>query len=417
MNYNESVDYIHSLLKFGMNLGLERISALLEELGNPQNGLKYIHIAGTNGKGTTSTMLSEILKSAGYKTGLFTSPYVFDFCERIQINNQNISKSDLAETVTVVKKAVDIISKNGIEPTEFEAITAAALLYFYKQNCDYAVMEVGLGGKYDSTNIIPCPKVSVITSVSLDHMQILGDTIEKIAIQKCGIIKEGATVVTSSLQHPDALKIIRKTVSDKNGRLIVADASLVKITDEKISKTSFQYLNRDYIVNLAGEHQIENTIGVIEAAKQIDGVDFSNIYNGISNTVMHGRMELIKDNVLIDGGHNEECALALKRVLERFCTDKKITAVIGMMADKEYEKYLAYVLPLCDSVVFTCPDNPRSEQPEVLAKTAQQYIKKIIVENSPATAYDKAVGIATENGLVLVCGSFYLLSDIFGNNQ
>ena len=177
MNYEDSVKYIHSLLKFGMNLGLRRISALLNELGNPQEKLEFVHVAGTNGKGTTSTMLSSILCAAGKKTGLFTSPYVFDFCERIQINKKNIPHDDLSLVVEKVKNACDRLSAKGTEPTEVEAITAAAMLYFYEQKCDAVVLEVGLGGRYDSTNIIPCPKAAVITSISLDHTKILGDTV------------------------------------------------------------------------------------------------------------------------------------------------------------------------------------------------------------------------------------------------
>ncbi len=412
MTYTEAVNYIHSLLKFGMNLGLERISALLEVLGNPQNGMKFIHIAGTNGKGTTSTMLSNILVDAGYKTGLFTSPYVFDFCERIQINNKNIPQNDLADIVSEVKQAVETVSKNGLEPTEFEAITAAALLYFKRMKCDYAVMEVGLGGRFDSTNIIPCPEAAVITSISLDHMTVLGDTAEKIAYEKCGIIKNGGRVVITSFQDPEALGVIKKTALEKNARLYIADGEGVEIISEGIDGTDIKYKGKAYHIGLVGRHQVENTLGVITAAELLDGVTEENISNGIKNTVMHGRMELIKPNVMLDGGHNEECSLALKAVIERFI-DKDITAVIGMMADKECEKYLGNILPLCKNAVFTEVSNPRSEKPENLFETAKKYIKNIYVENNPVMAYDKAVSLAGESGFVLLCGSFYMLSDIF----
>ncbi len=412
MTYTEAVSYIHSLLKFGMSLGLERISALLEVLGSPQNGMKFIHIAGTNGKGTTSTMLSNILVDAGYKTGLFTSPYVFDFCERIQVNSKNIPKNDLADIISEVKQAVEKVSKKGFEPTEFEAITAAALLYFKRMECDYAVMEVGLGGRFDSTNIIPRPEAAVITSISLDHMAVLGNTTEKIAYEKCGIIKDGGRVVTTSFQDPKALGVIRKTALEKNARLYIADGADAEIISEGTDGTDIKYKGRHYRIGLIGRHQVENTLGVITAAELLGGVTSENISNGIKNTVMHGRMELIKPNVMIDGGHNEECSLALKAVAERL-TDKDITAVIGMMADKECEKYLANILPLCKNAVFTEASNPRSEKPENLYKIAKKYIKNIYIDNNPAMAYDKAIGLAGESGFVLVCGSFYLLSDIF----
>ena len=409
-DYEQAVAYIHSLLKFGIKPGLDRIKALLGELGNPQNAMKFIHIAGTNGKGTTSTMLSEILIDSGMKTGLFTSPYVFDFCERIRINGKNIPRDDLAQTVSEVKSAVERLNQKGLEPTEFETVTAAALLYFKREKCDYAVMEVGLGGRFDSTNIIPCPEVGVITSINLDHTNVLGSTVEEIAFEKCGIIKENSKVVTSSLQEPEALGVIKKSADEKNARLCIADYDNVKIISENISGTEILFENREYYIPLAGAHQVENAIGVIKAAELIKNVEYENIRNGIKNTVMHGRMELISPNVLIDGGHNEECAVALKRVIEKYLNCEKITAVIGMMADKSCEKYLKHILPLCEAAVFTRPDNPRSQEPEILRELSKTYLKKSAIEIDPKTAYNRAV---KESDFVLVCGSFYLLSDIF----
>ena len=237
MTYSEAVAYIHSLLVFGMKPGLSRISVLLSELGDPQNGLKFVHVAGTNGKGTTSNMLSRILVEAGYKTGLFTSPYVFSFCERIQVNHQNISESALAETVSIVRDAIERLNRRGIVPTEFEAITAAALLYFKNAGCDIAVMEVGLGGRFDSTNIIPCPEVCVITSISLDHTKVLGDTIAKIAFEKAGIIKEGGVTVTTNRQEFDALQVIQNTAAEKHNRLVVADVNSAKVQSQTLGET------------------------------------------------------------------------------------------------------------------------------------------------------------------------------------
>lgn len=410
MGYEEAVNYIHSFLKFGVKLGLERMQALLNAIGNPEKNIKYIHVAGTNGKGTTSTMLSNILIDAGYKTGLFTSPYVFDFCERIRVNSVNIPHGDLADVIGRIKPAVDKLTADGIEITEFELITAVGLLYFSEQGCDYAVMEVGLGGRFDATNVIPAPTVSVITSISYDHIAVLGDTIEKIAGEKCGIIKHGSRVVTTSCQNPKALGVIEAVCADKDVPLCIADYSNVEILSESISGTNIEYLGNTYHIPLVGRHQIENTIGVIEAACTVDNVSEANIQNGIRNTVIKGRMELIDTNTLIDGGHNEECALALADVIKKFLPGRRITAVIGMMADKECEKYLEAVLPLCNSVVFTRPSNPRSETPERLTEIAKKYIKKITVENSPKIAYYKT---KEQADFTLVCGSFYMLSDIF----
>ncbi len=359
-------------------------------------------------------MLSEILIDSGMKTGLFTSPYVFDFCERIRINGKNIPKDDLAQVVSEVKLAADRLKKRGTEPTEFETVTAAALLYFKREKCDYAVMEVGLGGRFDSTNVIPCPEVCVITSVNLDHTNVLGNTVEEIAFEKCGIIKENSKVVTSSLQEPAALEVIKKSAAEKNASLQIADYENVKIISENISGTEILFENREYYIPLAGAHQVENAIGVIKAARQIDSVSFENIRNGIKNTVIHGRMELISPNALIDGGHNEECSLALKSVIQKYLKNKKITAVIGMMADKDCESYLKNILPLCERVIFTKPKNPRSCEPEALKEISKSYIKKSAIEIEPETAYNKAV---KESEFVLVCGSFYLLSDIFNKQS
>ena len=415
MNYEDSVKYIHSLLKFGMNLGLRRISALLNELGNPQEKLEFVHVAGTNGKGTTSTMLSSILCAAGKKTGLFTSPYVFDFCERIQINNKNIPHDDLSLVVEKVKNACDRLSAKGTEPTEFEAITAAAMLYFYEQKCDAVVLEVGLGGRYDSTNIIPCPKAAVITSISLDHTKILGDTVEKIAAEKCGIIKNGGTVITTSEQNEKALSVIKDTVKEKNGRLLIGDVSAAEILSEDIFGTEISYNGLTVKIPLVGRHQVENTVGVITAARAL-GISDEFIKKGIESTVIHARMEIISRSpvIMLDGGHNPECAAALENVLVRFAGDKSITVLIGMMADKDTKDYLAAILPHCKTAVFTKPSNPRAEDENVLLREGECFCRDVVSVKDPKDAYKKAESLVKNGDMLLVCGSFYLLSDIFG---
>lgn len=414
MNYQEAVDYIHSLLAFGIKPGLQRIRALLTVLGNPQNDMRFIHVAGTNGKGSTSTMLSQILKAAGYKTGLFTSPYVFSFCERMQINNENISETDLANVVARVKAAIETLNSEGIVPTEFEAITAAALLYFKEQQCDYAVMEVGLGGRYDSTNIIPAPEVCVITSVSLDHTKILGDTIEQIAAEKAGILKRGSACVTTTRQDPTALSVIRETAEKQGCALTVANTDAAQVISESLTETVFSYQGEFYTVHLSGRHQIENAVGVIEAAKRIAGVTDAHIRAGLQNTVMRGRMEYREGTppMLLDGGHNPECAEALSEVLNRF-VPQDITAVIGMMADKDVGQYLKTVAPHCKEIYFTKPNNPRSAEPALLQASVQSVNVNTFTVENPKSALERAQNAAVKDGLVLVCGSFYLLSDLF----
>lgn len=415
MTYREAVDYIHSLLAFGIKPGLSRISALLEMLGNPQNDLRFVHIAGTNGKGSTSTMLSCILKEAGYKTGLFTSPYVFSFCERIQINNQNISEEHLAAVTERVKAAIEVLNGQNIVPTEFEAITAAALLYFKEQKCDYAVLEVGLGGRYDSTNVIPSPEVCVITSVSLDHTRILGDTVAQIAAEKAGILKEDSICVTTSAQDKEALAVLQKTAAQTHCKLRIAPLDSAEILSETLQETVFSYGGETYCLPLVGRHQVENAVGVIEAAKCLPQITTQNIKNGIQNTVMRGRMEYRNGTppILLDGGHNPECGAALAAVLRQFAPEN-ITALVGLMADKDCETYLQTVLPLCKTAVFTKPDNPRAASPEVLLRAVSDLPLQTFTEDNPQNALRLAREHTKADGLLLVCGSFYLLSDLFG---
>lgn len=409
MIYSEAENYVHSLLKFGIKPGLERIEKLLSLCGNPQGDLRFVHVAGTNGKGTTSTFIANILTEAGYKTGLFTSPYVKDFLERIQINSKPVSKRTFASAVETVKKAVE---KMDEQPTEFEIITAAAFICYKREKCDIIVLEVGLGGRFDATNIIDTPLCSVITSVSLDHTQVLGDTVSKIAFEKCGIIKENGITVTSSRQNNDALKQIKRSVREKNNSLVISDFENAKITKESIEGTEFSYKNKRYSIRLTGEHQVENALNAIEAARLIKGVTEKNIKDGLKKTEMTARMQVInkKPLTILDGGHNEGCALALEKVLKSFVkTD--IHAVIGMMADKDCEKYLSIILPLCKSVTTVTPNNPRAISAEELAGMAKKYCENVFVASTPKQARKQAEKNSGENGAVVICGSFYLAGE------
>ena len=417
MNYIESVEYIHSLLQFGIKPGLERISMLLEMLGNPQDKIKTIHIAGTNGKGSTSTHLANILTSSGYKTGLYTSPYVIDFCERIQIDGENIPKDCLAKTVTKVKSEIEKLNEQGIIITEFEALTATAFLYFYDSGCDYAVIEVGLGGRFDATNVIKKPEAIVITSISLDHTKILGDTVSQIAFEKCGVIKYGVPVITSQSQKAEALEVIRKTASEKNCDLIIANPQNATMLFESLNVrqvVKFSYKDSDYILKLMGAHQIENAVNVIETARVL-GIDDRYIKEGLAKTTMLARMEVIGEDPLIirDGGHNEGCANALYDFLTKY-TAGNINMLIGLMADKDVEGYVSKIAPLCKSVVTVTPSNPRALDCESLKAIAEKYCKNTKSINNPKEGYKYILSNTKKDEIVLVCGSFYMMSDIFG---
>ena len=414
MNFNESVEYIHSLLAFGIKPGLERISMLLDLLDNPQDKLKIVHVAGTNGKGSTSTMISNMLIADGHKTGLFTSPYVIDFCERIQIDGENVSKDLFAECVSDVCEKIKELNKQDIIITEFEAITVSAFLCFLKAECEYVVLEVGLGGRFDATNVVKKPKAVVITSISLDHIAILGDTIEKIAFEKCGIIKENVPVITSLNQTDDALRVIKEACENKNGNLIITKPQKVEIKEDTIFGTEFMYENNVYKTRLTGNHQLENTVNAIECAKTLSISDNA-IKQGIENTRMIARMEIIGENPLIirDGGHNEGCAEALYNFLTKYNV-KNINMLIGLMADKDVEGYVNKIAPLCKSVVTVTPSNPRALNGEALKKITEKYCDNVIFINNPKKGYKYILSNTNKDETILVCGSFYMMSDIFG---
>ncbi len=421
MNCNEAIEYIHSLEKFGIKPGMERIRALCAELGNPQDKLKVIHIAGTNGKGSTSTVISNILRKSGYNTGLFISPYVTDFRERIQYNGNMIEKNELAECVEKVKSAIDKLSAKNIQPTEFEAVTAAAFLYFEKKKCDFVVLEVGLGGRLDSTNVILAPYVSVITSISLDHTAILGDTIEEIAAEKSGIIKFGAETVVYPFQDEKAMAVIRKTCEEKCNTLRIPDVSKLDIIGEFLDGTQAVYDGIGFVLPLAGEHMIYNTCTAIEAVRSLSrlGIVVSEnaIKEGIESTIMPARTELIKKKpvVILDGGHNEGCADALSSFIGRHLSDKRIVMVCSIMADKDYESYLSAVAPLAETFIATKADVPRAMSSAELAENAKKYCGNCYDISDPSKAITAAHNILQSDDALVVCGSFYLAGEIRDN--
>ena len=414
MNFNESVEYIHSLLAFGVKPGLERISMLLDLLGNPQDKLKVVHIAGTNGKGSTSTMISNMLIADGHKTGLFTSPYVIDFCERIQINAKNVDKSIFAECVTEVREKIEELNKKDIIITEFEAITVSAFLCFLKAECEYVVLEVGLGGRFDATNVVKKPEAVVITSISLDHIAILGDSISKIAYEKCGIIKENVPVITSFNQTKEALKVITEISAENKSELIITNPKDAKLISDTISEMTFLYDGKEYTTHLAGNHQLENTVNAIETAKVL-GISQKAITQGIFNTRMIARMEIIGEKPLVirDGGHNEGCAEALYNFLTKYNV-QNINMLIGLMADKDVEGYVKKIAPLCKSVVTVTPSNPRALNGNKLKEITEKYCENTKFINNPKEGYKYILSNTNEKETILVCGSFYMMSDIFG---
>lgn len=419
MNCNEAVEYIESLAVFGSKPGFERIDALLDELGHPERGIKAVHIAGTNGKGSVCTTVSNILISAGFKTGLFTSPFVSDFRERIQLNGNFIEEKRLAELTEKVKPIVEKLAKNDIQPTEFEVITAIAFLYYKEENADYVVLEAGLGGLLDSTNVIDTPLVSGIVSLSFDHMGVLGNSIEEIAAQKAGIIKQGGITVCAPQKYSSALEVIKNTASEKNNKFIVANPAQIVPIREDINGNLVRYKNIEMTLPLIGPHQIDNlsvSLAVIEALKE-QGIRITDddIKQGVEKTTVPARVEVLSKSplIILDGGHNDDGAHALSEVLKSYVLPQKITLVMGVLADKEVDKVLGHLAPLATHFVATTPkNNPRAMSPGDLKDAASVYCESAETVSDPCDAFDFALENYADETAIVVCGSLYLAGDV-----
>ncbi len=407
MTYDNALEYIHSFLKFGSKPGLERIEALLEKLGNPQKNLRIVHVAGTNGKGSVSTMLSNIFRAEGKKTGLFTSPYIIDFCERIQVDGEMIPHEKLSSLTEKIKPIVEELNSEGIEPTEFEIITAMAFDFYNRENCDIVVLEVGLGGLLDSTNVVEKPLASVITSISFDHTDVLGNTLTEIAEQKCGIIKNDSITVAYPFQELEVIRKIRETAKERNNALFVPDLSLLEIEECTLEKTTVKYKGIEITLHLFGEHQIYNMLTAAETAMQL-GVSDEAIQKGIENTSMPARVEFLARDVVLDGGHNESGTEMMSKVLSLF---EENTVVVSMMADKDVENSVKNLSTNAKIMIATECSNPRAMKAEELEKICRKYCKETYALSNPFEAIDKAFEITKEK-LVAVCGSLYLASEI-----
>ena len=395
MNYEETLNYIHSLGNFSKPATLERIKSVLQKLGNPQNNFKAIHIAGTNGKGSVSAMLSKTFSLAGYKTALFISPFIIDFCERIQLNGEFISHNDIC-------KCAEIVKSTNTELTEFEFITAVAFLYFSQQNCDIAIIETGLGGRLDATNTLGNVIANVITKIGLDHTAVLGDTIEKITAEKCGIIKN-CPVITLHTQPDGAFKVLNAY------KPIIPNANQLKVSQSDINGNTFRYKEKEYSTSLVGEYQIENALAVIETLENCGiEIPYNIVYKALNQTYFPARMEVIakKPLVILDGAHNPDGANALGNTLKKY--NGKVTAIIGMMKDKDCKEVLKRTMPYCKKAIAVEVENlPRAMKKEELKDLAINYCNTVTAEN-----YDEAIKTASNDEVIFVFGSLYLASGI-----
>ena len=427
MTEKEALDFIYGQRKFAKSSGFERIEALLNELGNPEKKLSFVHVAGTNGKGSVSTMVSYVLTSAGYRTGLFTSPFVVSFRERIQIDGKYIVSESFCKITERVKTASDKIGKYGLYPTFFETVLAAALLYFEESGCQIAVLEAGIGGKDDSTNIIPAPEVAVITSVSFDHTDVLGNTLYEIAKSKSGIMKKGGVCVSFPKENGDfdfvpqqkeTVKAHCEASEKEDCALVFPDISDISVIRKTVRETVFSYKGKELSMSFTGDHQLANALVALSVIGCLKEKGFfvsdKNIEDGFKKAFIPARMEVIKDDpfILIDGGHKEGCMKALKSFVMSNLQSREITAVLGFMKDKDYKKAIEIIAPCCRRIIFTLADSFRGESPDVLSECAKKLCSEVYTSEKPIEAIEKAMAFSSENSAVICAGSFYLVSEI-----
>lgn len=418
MTYEESLSYLANLGKFGINLGLARIQKLLELMDHPEKRFKTIHVTGTNGKGSTTAMLASILKAAGIKTGMYTSPHLSDYTERMMVDGVEVSQKQFADAIEYTGQFVEQIVAQGLDhPTEFEVLTAAAFHYFASCGVEYAVIEVGLGGLLDSTNVI-VPEVSVITNVTLDHLDKCGNQIVDIATHKAGIIKKGVPVVTGA--QGQALTLIAQTAQEKSANLYIYgqqfSALFVGVVEEGqqvILRTQQEGNLGVFTVNLLGHHQVDNSaIAVMTAmvlAEKEPRITLAALQQGLLQVVWPGRFEVVPGSptIIIDGAHNQDGARMLRKNLDEFFGDKKIVFLLGILRDKDVAGIIRELIRPTDQVVVVAPISERAGEPRQIAreiKASHVEIADSIMEGLNRTRF-----IAGENSVICVAGSLYLI--------
>ena len=416
MTYDEALSYIHGTSNFFCKPGLERIRELCCGLGNPQDKLKFIHIAGTNGKGSVSSMLSSVLSEAGYRVGLYTSPYILEFNERMRVNGENIPNDRLC---ALTEKAKEIADKMTDRPTEFELITAIAFQYFYEEKCDLVVLEVGMGGRLDATNIIKSPLLSVITGIALDHTAFLGDTIEQIAEEKAGIIKENSIVLFGG-EDSVSEAVIAKNAGDMQSRLYKTDYKRLEITSLALDGTSFNYKEKqDIKIFMLGSYQPRNASIVIDACDLLSesGISISDeaLRIGLSKTKWPARFEIINNSplVIFDGAHNPQGIGVAVDSVKRYFGEQRVIVLTGVLRDKDYITIAKSLSEIAHKAFTITPDNPR-------ALTAEKYadiLGEIGVGAHPCSTIEEAVMLAIEeakkeNTALLCLGSLYTYGEV-----
>lgn len=419
MNYKEARVYLDEVSKYGSVLGLESMRELLRRLGDPQNELKFIHISGTNGKGSVLAYLSTILSGAGYRTGRYISPTLFSYRERIQVDGEYIEKESLACHVTAIAAAAEDMQKAGLpSPTVFEIETALAFLYFKEKRCDIVTLEVGCGGLLDATNVITTTLMEVIASISMDHTDLLGDTLAKIAAQKAGIIKPD-TMVVSAQQKSEAAQVIEDTCKEQHCTLQMVDESKISNVHYGAEGQTFSYKTWENVaISLAGSYQIKNAALALEGVEALRKLGYAlsdqQVREGLLHTAWRGRFTTLRRDptVIIDGAHNPAAALELKESLERYFPGKTLYFVMGMFKDKDYAQVIDLTAPLARHIITVeTPGNPRALPARELAEAVGKVNPSVEWADSVAHGIEKALAMAGKEDAVIVFGSLSFLGE------
>ena len=415
MTLEQALHYIHAVCWKGSMPGLERIEALLDKMGHPERACKFVHVAGTNGKGSTCAMLASIFQAAGYKTGLYTSPYIIRFNERIQVNGRQIPDEAICELTEYIKPMADSIFE---QPTEFEMVTALGFEYFKREKCDIVICEVGMGGEFDATNVILPPEAAVLCNIGLDHTEVLGDTLEKIAATKAGIIKPGCDAVIYR-EQPSVEAVFEARCQKVGAKLHKADFDSIRLESHGLSGQVFSCGRFQHLkLPLLGAHQLHNAAVVLAAVDALKsrGWDLTDeaVRTGLETVQWPGRFQIAREKPLfiIDGGHNPQCIEALVQNIDDYLKGRPLTILTGVLGDKDFHCMYSNVAPYAKEFITVTPGNPRALEAEKLAEYLRQFGKPVTACDSVEDGVRLAVEHAGEDGVVLCYGSLYMIGDI-----
>lgn len=423
MNYEEAMNFIQNTNKFGSVLGLDNIRELLERLGNPQDQLRVVHIAGTNGKGSTLAFLAGIFRESGYRAGRYVSPASFSYEERFRINEENISKKDLCFYMEKIKNVAEEMVKDGLShPTMFEIETALGFLYFLDKKVDVVLLETGMGGRLDATNVVKKPIATVIASIGMDHMQFLGDTLEKIASEKAGIIKEGCPVISYD-NTKEVNEVIKNKAKQMHAKVTFVNSAGIRVLQESLNGESFSYRSSDgrwyekIEIPLLGRHQINNAALALETLNVIKNYycisDFQT-EDGMRKTIWRGRIEILEREpmVICDGAHNPDGAKSLLSFLQNNFTNQRLIYIMGVLSDKDYEQMVQILAPSADKIYTVAPDNPRALSSRELCNCISKYHQNVEERQRLAECLSEVRQKAEKDDVIIICGTLSFQNEL-----